>query len=231
MIHRATTPALIAGLAGLALLMGGTAPFGRLALELGMPKLAVPLLDTPEWKGTALYRAGDYDAAVEAFTEAGAEFSYNFGNAHAMAGNYANAMESWDIAIAQNPDDTQAIDNFELVKSFYAGVEFELNGPLITEEKDTDITAEAEVGQGQGRAQGTGSDATNTSTNLGIPLILSNEQQGVSRVFDAQFVAANDRWLATLEDEPGLYLAARIAEEHKARKAAGTAQPEAESPW
>ena len=228
---RTLTPALIALFASLALLLGGTAPFGRLALELDLPKLAVPLLDDPYWKGIALYRAENFDGAADAFAEVGAEASFNSGNALAMAGKYAEAMEAYDIALAQNPDDADALANFDLIKSFYAGVQIDLLGPLITEEKTHYVEDEANVGQGQARAQGTGADATNTGTNLGIPMVLSNEQQQVSRVFDAQFVEANERWLATLEDEPGRYLAARIIEERKARMMAGTGMPQEGSAW
>jgi Ca-activated chloride channel homolog len=231
MTARFATPVLILGLLLVAYSLGGTAPFGRLALSLGLPGLAVPMLETPEWRGYALYRSGDFEASAKAFTDAGAESSYNLGNAQAKAGEYAAAMEAYDIALAQNPDDAEARANFELVKSFYAGTELDPGSFLPTEEKDSDVTAKAETGQGQARAQGTGSQANNFGTNPAIPLILSDEQQQVSRVFDAQFVEATDRWLATLEDEPGLYLAARIAEEHKARVSAGTAMPEAESPW
>jgi Ca-activated chloride channel family protein len=231
MTARMVTPALILVITVVAFALGGAAPFGRLTLNLGLPRLAVPLLPTPDWRGYALFRAGDYEAAAQSFIEAGAESSYNRGNAQAHAGEYAAAMEAYDIALAQNPDDAEALANFELIKSFYAGVELDPGAFLPTEEKDGDVTDEAETGQGQGRAQGTGSEATNFGTNPNIPLILSNEQQQVSRVFDAQFVEATDRWLATLEDEPGRYLAARIIEERKTRISAGTAVPEGEDPW
>jgi Ca-activated chloride channel family protein len=52
----------------------------------------------------------------------------------------------------------------------------------------------------------------------------------VPHLFDAQYMAANDRWLATLEDQPGAYLRARLALEQKARIKAGTALPDPEDP-
>ena len=61
-----------------------------------------------------------------------------------------------------------------------------------------------------------------------MPELAGSGLRRVPKIFDAQYIKANDVWLTTLPDEPGQYLSARIAAEQKARIAAGTALPQAE---
>ena len=58
----ACTVLLLVAFAGLA---GGSAPFGRVALSFGLPKLAAPLLRDPLWRGVAHYRAGAFAQQTE----------------------------------------------------------------------------------------------------------------------------------------------------------------------
>ena len=78
---------------------------------------------------------------------------------------------------------------------------------------------------------GTGDEVTNTGAARALAELESHGRLGVRRVFDDTFIAANDRWLAILEDVPGAYLAARIAHEHRWRQKAGTGQLPQETPW
>ena len=87
---------------GLAILCGGAAPFGRLALAVGLTGPARMLLRDPAWLGTAQARAGQYDKAADDFARApGAD--YNTGVTLARAGRYAAALEAFDRAIAADP--------------------------------------------------------------------------------------------------------------------------------
>ncbi len=227
---RAALLALAAALLGLAALLGGAAPFGRVALGFGLPGLAARLFDDPAWRGVALYRVGDVDAAAGTLAGAGPEAAFNLGNAEVRRGAYAAALEAYDLAMAWR-EDAEARANFDLVRAFWGGTPLEAGSVARWDRKREGATQRAATAEGAGRASGTGDEVTNTGANPGLPSLQSEEQLGVRRVFDDRFIAAGPRWLATLEDVPGAYLAARIAQEHKDRRAAGTGQAPEDTEW
>ena len=210
----------------LAILLGGTAPFGRVLLAAGFPGMSAHLFDDSAWRGVALYNAGAYDQAADAFAEARA--LYNLGNTEAHRGNYTEALEAYDIAIAMGDMDARA--NFDVVSAFYAslGIDPEALG-LFPERKDGPET-EGFIARGKGRAAGTGDEVNNTNTMMGLAQLDSRGNLGVRRIFDDRFMVADERWLEQLSDVPGEFLAARIAQEHKRRAALGLAPPPAEDP-
>jgi Ca-activated chloride channel homolog len=213
----------------LAALAGGTAPFGRLALALGLPRLAAPLLQDPDWRGIAEYRAGRYDAAAERFRVSGNR--YNLGNARARQGEYAAALEGWDGARVRGDD--LAAANFDLLAAYYAGLALDPEAPVawFTERDGGEEEPVASfAARGNARAAGTGEGTTNVGALIGLPELESTGQDRVRRVFDDRFMVANRRWLTSLEDVPGEYLGARIAHERKRRRDRGLAPPEPEDP-
>ncbi|KPQ02487.1 VWA domain-containing protein [Marinobacter sp. HL-58] len=81
------------------------------------PGRAARILDDPAWRGSALYREGDYERAAEAFAEAGTPAAeYNRGNALARAGKLEEALDAYDKALEQQPDNEDAQHNRELVE-------------------------------------------------------------------------------------------------------------------
>ncbi|ABV92209.1 conserved hypothetical protein [Dinoroseobacter shibae DFL 12 = DSM 16493] len=209
-----------------AALLGGGAPLSRVLLAMGMPKLAAPLFTDAEWQGVALYRAGEFDAAARAFSEA--RSFYNLGNAEAHRGQYAAALEAFDLADARRDPDARA--NFDVVAAYYAGLGIDPDALGLFPERKEGPQEDSFIARGDGRAAGTGSDVTNSNTMLGLAELDSRGQLGVRRVFDDQFMMADDRWLAQLSDVPGEYLAARISAEHKRRQKLGLSPPKAEDP-
>lgn len=218
-----------AALLTLAFLIGGSAPIGRVALSFGMPGLAARLFDNPRWQGVAHYRAGAFEAAAAAFAAADPEASYNRGNAEAQSGAYAAALEAYDLAQIQQSD-VEAQANFDLIRAFYAGTGIDPDA-LVLFEKRTGVTAEAPIARGSARAAGSGDEVTNTGAALALAELQSHDQTGVRRVFDDAFIEASPRWLATLEDVPGAFLAARISHEHKRREKAGIGQAPEDTEW
>ncbi|MFD1343094.1 hypothetical protein [Litorisediminicola beolgyonensis] len=213
----------------LALLFGGTAPFARVALSLGLPGLAATLATEPAWRGVALYRAGRHEEAAEAFRAAGDPLG--LGNSQVRLGNYAAALEAFDIGRMRG--DSRAEANFNLVSAYYAGLALEPETPIawFTDENRIGDTVLAPVGQGSARAASDGTETTNSGALLGLPDLKSwAETSGTRRVFDDKFMVANSRWLANLADVPGAYLDARIEAERKRRDKAGLAPPEPEDP-
>lgn len=219
--------AMIAAAAlALSLALGGAAPIGRLLLAAGLPGLAARVLDDPQWRGVALYRAGNFDAAVAAFDDA-RDF-YNLGNAETRRGRHAAALEAFDVAGSQGDPDAHA--NFDVVAAYYGGLGVDPDAYLLMPRRGQGPKAESFVARGNALAAGTGSEATNTNTMLGLAALDSRGQLGVRRVFDDKFIIADERWLENLADVPGEYMSARIAAEHKRRVKAGLSPPKAEDP-
>ncbi|SMX44914.1 hypothetical protein [Actibacterium lipolyticum] len=214
----------------LALILGGTAPFGRVALALGLNKTAVMLLSDPSWRGVAQYRAGQFEQAVASFRQAGPEQMFNLGNALTRNEEYAAALESYDRAMILR-EDAQAQANFDLVLAFYAGTEIDADSIIKWSDQKDGASADSGIAQGAARAASTGDGVTNSGALLGLPELTSRGRLSVRKVFDDKYVTASPRWLATLPDVPGAFLAARILHEHKRRAKAGEGQPRADTPW
>lgn len=218
---------LFAALAiGIAVALGGASPLGRVALAVGLPGLAEHLFEAPGWRGVALYRAGRFEDAAEAFFAARDPF--NAGNAFAFAGRYAAALEAYDLAIAQGHPDAQA--NFDVVAAYYAGLGIDPESLGLFPERKSGPEADSFIARGDARAAGSGSEVTNANTMLGLAELDSRGRLGVRRIFDDNFMVADERWLRQLSDVPGEYLAARIAQEHKRRVKAGLSPVAPEDP-
>lgn len=81
------------------------------ALAQGDAAAAQSLAVDPQWRGSAAYRADDFEAASQAFAEAsGSEADYNRGNALAREGKYEDAIKAYEQALQADPgnDDAQA---------------------------------------------------------------------------------------------------------------------------
>lgn len=227
MIRAPYLAALGGVLLALILSAGGTAPLGRVLLETGFARPAIALLSDPAERGAALYRAGAFAEAELAFAIAGDP--YNQALAAAKDGRYSAALVALDRRLSEAPEDHQARANHKLITSLLSGTEFQVSAPPKDKDRSGDAL-EAAPGQGKARAASTGDDANSQKTGFWMPEITGEGLRRVPQIFDAQFIAANERWLATLQDQPGLYLQARLAAEQKAREAAGTALPAPENP-
>ncbi|TXM84114.1 tetratricopeptide repeat protein, partial [Methylobacterium sp. WL122] len=93
---------------------------GRLLMGVGLPSVALAILDDPAWRGPALYEAGRYDEAAVLFRNGGRRNSYNLGNALARMGDYAGAIEAYDAALQFNPRDADAQANRSLLAKLVA---------------------------------------------------------------------------------------------------------------
>ena len=202
--------ALVIGLA----VFAGPGAFGRLALELGLPGLAAPLIEDPLSRGVALYRAGDYQAADAAFAKAGRSATYNRGDTLAATGNYALAVAYFDAALFADPSDADARANRDLVAR--------LVPPVVGQSNSIDgIAATVLTDQ---------SDAAATTRQLPKALSLA-PQFAVVRPRTGSATVASPDWLATLPDDPGLYLKLRLKAEQERRQDLGMANPEEDTAW
>ncbi|MDK8463972.1 VWA domain-containing protein [Marinobacter sp. SS13-12] len=81
------------------------------------PGRAAQVLDDPAWRGSALYREGNFESAAEAFARAETPSAqYNRGNALARAGKLEEALKAYDRALEKQPQNEDARFNRDLVK-------------------------------------------------------------------------------------------------------------------
>ena len=75
------------------------------ALQSGDAATAQTLFKDPQWRGSAAYKAGDYESAISDYLDyEDADSHYNRGNALAHSGDLDAAIEAYDQALALNPD-------------------------------------------------------------------------------------------------------------------------------
>lgn len=231
-MSRLSIPVIAGVCGGLALLAGGLEPFGRLALRAGQPALAGMLVSDPALRGIALSAQGRQVDAIAAFERAGPAQTYNRATAHALNGDFAEALLSYDDLLSRDPDHRDARTNFRIVASLYGGTKLDLAFmDLLTEEKEGP-TIEAPDAQGGGRAIGDGAESDGMATDIFAPKIKTDSGlRRVPRIFDDMYIEADRNWLTTMLDQPGKFLTARLKAEQKRRQELGIGVEGEEGAW
>lgn len=81
------------------------------------PAAAADQLETPEWRGAALYKAERYDEAARILSDSDTPLAaYNRGNALAKAGKLKEAIGAYDQALESDPDLDDARINRKIVE-------------------------------------------------------------------------------------------------------------------
>ncbi|MFT4151563.1 MAG: hypothetical protein QM656_15285 [Paracoccaceae bacterium] len=191
----------VAGIAALAL--AGREPLAKAAFILHLPGLAAPLLDDPAVRGVALYQAGDWQGADDAFRQAGRGSTYNRGLSLAATGDYPLSRAYFDAVLFANPADSAARENRNVVAA--------LVPPTL----------------GEGNAAGRIA-ATAIATPGGSPV---NEIKRLGRSLDEGRRVADAEWLASLPDDPAEFLRLRLAAEHERRVSLGLTAADEVAPW
>lgn len=89
------------------------------ALQSGDAATAAELAKDPALRGSALHRAGEHEAAAEAFAAGDdARAHYNRGTALAHAGRYPEALEAFDAALERDPGHADAAANRKAVSDW-----------------------------------------------------------------------------------------------------------------
>jgi len=90
---------------------------GRIAYDRGDFAAAAEHFADPMWRGVALYRAGRYDDAIDAFARVDtAESYFDQGNALAKLGKLPEAVAAYQEALKRDPNFTAAKANLDLVR-------------------------------------------------------------------------------------------------------------------
>ena len=88
-------------------------------LDAGNARQAQQLAQAPELRGSAAYRAGDFDAAEKDFSQQeNADAQYNRGNALAKQGRYPESIEAFDTALKLAPRMDDAAANKRAVEEW-----------------------------------------------------------------------------------------------------------------
>lgn len=81
------------------------------------PAKAAEHFNDPKWKASSLYKAGDYQGALDIWQQFNdAQSLYNQGNALAQLQQFEQAIEAYDQALSQNPDLEDAKANKALIE-------------------------------------------------------------------------------------------------------------------
>lgn len=108
---------------------------GQRLLEEQHPAEAAQRFADFRWRGVALYQAGEYAAAAQAFAQGGqASDHYNRGNALAQLGQYEAAIDAYDQALELQPDLKAAQHNKELLQTLLRQREAESSASNSTRE-------------------------------------------------------------------------------------------------
>ena len=90
---------------------------GRQALQRDDPATAADLFENRDWAGTAAYRSGDYEGALDHFRHSeSADGWYNRGNALARSGRLDEAIEAYRESLALEPGRDDARENLALLE-------------------------------------------------------------------------------------------------------------------
>jgi Ca-activated chloride channel homolog len=132
------------------------------------------------WKGVALYRAGNYAPAIEAFARVDTPESwFDQGNALARLGKYPQAVKSYQQALKGRPDWEEAKHNLVLVKK------------LIPPKKDEDYGQAPDLPPDQIKFDDFGKKGKQGKVELGAPqtaeLWMRNIQTSPAQMLQRRF--------------------------------------------
>ncbi|MFV3326500.1 tetratricopeptide repeat protein [Pseudomonas sp. NY15372] len=140
---------------------------GQRLLAQQRPADAARHFQDPQWRGLALYQAGDYEGAARAFAQgSSAAAHYNRGNALARAGELEAALDAYEQALERQPDLQPALDNQALIQQLLQ------QRQAKAEEQPADSDAQGTPGN---ETEGNSSSAANPAQ--GTP---GNEEQGAA---------------------------------------------------
>lgn len=110
-----------------------------------------------QWQGSAHYKAGNYQEALDAFTQGeqanSANSLYNQGNALAQMKKYEEAIDAYEQALKENPDLQDAKDNIEKLKQQQKKEQEQDQNDQSEDKKSKDDKSESDKSEDQGDQQ------------------------------------------------------------------------------
>lgn len=194
---------------------------GQRLLEQQRPAEAARHFEDPQWKGMALYQAGDYAGAAREFARASsASAHYNRGNALARSGELEAAVDAWEQALELEPELEAAQANKDLVEQLLRRQPEQPQQPPATEDPPqgrpdlpTDSASNgqqsnsSDSSQGDAKA-GAGEDTATAPEHAHNASEPPDEdttrppQRPVDSTLDAEQRQALEQWLRQIPDNP-----------------------------
>ena len=207
---------------------------------------AAALFQSPEWRGTAAYRAGDFAGAVQAYSlDPGTipDNHYNFGNAYAMTQNFEAAVSAYDIAIAMDPEHTDAIHNREIVAALLEQQQNEEE-----QQSDDDMTSpqdqteeQSEEQQEEGEQEEQDQEQQQEQQEEGEEQEQQEQQQGSEQEqqeeqtpgeqpnqssAETESQESLEQWLRRIDDDPGELMQRKFQFEYRRRQLESRTSPQ-----
>lgn len=195
---------------------------GQRLLEQQRPEQAAEHFQHRQWKGVALYQAGDYDGAARLFAQgSSAADHYNRGNALARSGELEAAIDAYEQALELQPELQVALANKALVEQVLQQRQAEQaeqppkDNPQSDSNAQTDANSSAQSAEGETREQSAQqpSDANkdeNAASEQAQQLAGNGDDEETTRppqrpqgsTLDAEQRQALEQWLRQIPDNP-----------------------------
>ena len=178
---------------------------------------AAQLAQDPAIMGEALYRAGEYEDATQAWMRAGgAEAHYNRGNALALAGELEAAIAAYDQALSLRPGMEDALFNRAIVEQLKQQQEEQQGDDSGEGEQEEGEQGEGEQQEGEGEQQegeqdSEGEEQEGESSQPG--------EQDLEASWSEEDAQAMEQWLRRIPDDPGGLLRRKFRSQHQQRGA------------
>lgn len=139
---------------------------GAQLLQAGKAEEASKRFKNKEWQAVAQYRAGDYSQAYKQFSSKNSsDNQYNAGNSAAYSGQYQEAIHAYDKAIALNPNNTDAINNRDIVRKLMEKQNQQQKNSSSKNNHDDKNDSTSNDAQNKQKNNGNSADNKNTAQN------------------------------------------------------------------
>jgi Ca-activated chloride channel family protein len=188
------------------------------ALEQGRADDAAVLAKDPAIAGEALYRAGDYVGAEQAWSALdAADAHFNRGNSLAHAGQYDAALEAYDAALEFNPNMEDALFNRAIVEQMKLQQEQQNQQGESSEEQQGEPSEEQQGEQQQSDEQQQGEQESEQSEE-GEQNTEATESE-MEENWSEEDAQAMEQWLRRIPDDPGGLLRRKFRSQYQRRGA------------
>jgi len=154
---------------------------GQALLEQGDAKTAAEVFKDNNWRASAQYRAGDYEAAAQEFAQKhSAQADYNRGNALAKAGKLDSAINAYQQALKKQPSMEDAQFNLDLIKQLKQQQQEQEQEQKETQDDKDSESKDGSKDKSQDSAQGKSQDSPKDQSETDSQNDDSNEQQNES---------------------------------------------------
>jgi Ca-activated chloride channel family protein len=210
------------------------------ALQAGEPEQAAQLAHDPALRGTAEYKAGNFDAALDAFaTQGDVDAEYNQGNALAQLQRYKDAIAAYDRALEQQPEMADALHNRAEVEKLLQQQEQEQQQEQQDQQQDDETGEQGEQEDSEAEQQDAssaeeqqaGADEESQEDSQQSAEAEEEESEGEQAAeaepLDSEEQRAAEQWLRRIPDDPGGLLRRKFLYQYKQRAGRSTSEQQA----